>query len=187
VAKQSETATEQAGDRKADEGYSIVRCLPVTGRTHQIRVHLQFLGHPIQNDPIYANHKVWGIDLGSNDAEAVQNTDEDVITRLSRMGKDQVANAVAYYDQMVDAYHKKKAEKMSGETCAVCNTPLYTDPGDQELSLWLHSLRYEDAEGAWSYTSPLPVWALPPEGSSGPTQVGGIEDLVVAAETASVE
>jgi tRNA pseudouridine synthase 9 len=174
------------GRRKADEGYSIVRCLPVTGRTHQIRVHLQFLGHPIQNDPIYANQKVWGIDLGCNDAEATQNSDEDIITRLSRMGKDQVADAVAYHDEMVDAYYKKKAEKMSGEVCALCSTPLYTDPGEQELSLWLHSLRYEDAEGAWSYTSPLPAWALPPEGSSGPTEVGGTEELVIAAETSSL-
>jgi tRNA pseudouridine synthase 8/2,5-diamino-6-(5-phospho-D-ribitylamino)-pyrimidin-4(3H)-one deaminase len=32
---------------------SLVKCLPVTGRTHQIRVHLQHLGHPIVNDPIY--------------------------------------------------------------------------------------------------------------------------------------
>lgn len=172
---------QSSGARKADEGYSIVRCLPVTGRTHQLRVHLQFLGHPIQNDPIYANQRVWGFDLGGNDAEGILNSDEDVITRLSRMGKDQVAEAVAYYDEVVDDYHKKKAEKMSGEVCALCNTPLYTDPGDQELSLWLHSLRYEDSEGAWSYVSPLPVWALPPEGTSGPTQVGGMEDLVHAA------
>ncbi|KAK3994668.1 mitochondrial tRNA pseudouridine(32) synthase [Cladorrhinum sp. PSN332] len=172
---------------KADEGYSIVRCLPVTGRTHQIRVHLQFLGHPIQNDPIYANQKVWGIDLGCNDADAVQNTDEDVISRLSRMGKDEVAEAVAYYDEMVDEYHKRKAEKMSGELCSVCSTPLYTDPGDQELSLWLHSLRYEDADGAWKYVSPLPAWALPPDGRSGPTQVGGMDDLVVAAGDLAIE
>ncbi|KAK4229399.1 pseudouridine synthase [Podospora fimiseda] len=172
---------------KADEGYSIVRCLPVTGRTHQIRVHLQFLGHPIQNDPIYANQKVWGIDLGCNDPDATQNTDEDVISRLSRMGKDEVAEAVAYYDEMVDEYHKRKAEKMSGETCSVCNTPLYTDPGDQELSLWLHSLRYEDANGAWKYVSPLPSWALPPDGRSGPTQVGGIDDLVIAAGDLAIE
>ncbi|KAK4191168.1 mitochondrial tRNA pseudouridine(32) synthase [Podospora australis] len=169
------------------EGYSIVRCLPVTGRTHQIRVHLQFLGHPIQNDPIYANQKVWGLDLGCNDADAVQNTDEDVISRLSRVGKDQVAEAVAYYDEMVDEYHKKKAEKMSGETCPVCDTPLYTDPGGQELSLWLHSLRYEDADGSWSYVSPLPAWALPPEGKSGPTQVGALDDLVVAAGDMDIE
>ncbi|KAL2187074.1 pseudouridine synthase [Thermothelomyces heterothallicus CBS 203.75] len=177
----SQSTTQPAGGRKIDEGYSIVRCLPVTGRTHQIRVHLQFLGHPIQNDPIYANQKVWGFELGYNDAEGTLNSDEDIISRLSRMGKDQVADAVAYYDEMVDDYYRKKAEKMSGEVCEVCSTPLYTDPGDQELSLWLHSLRYEDAEGAWSYVSPLPAWALPPEGVSGPTQVGGIEDLVGAA------
>ncbi|OAE22895.1 hypothetical protein AXG93_3544s1070 [Marchantia polymorpha subsp. ruderalis] len=33
--------------------HSIVRCEPVTGRTHQIRVHLQHLGHPIANDYLY--------------------------------------------------------------------------------------------------------------------------------------
>lgn len=169
------------GDDQA--GFSIVRCLPVTGRTHQIRVHLQFLGHPIQNDPIYANQKVWGFDLGRNDAEAVDNTDEDVISRLSRMGKEEVAHAVSYYDDMVNDYHKKKAEKLSGELCPVCDTPLYTDPGLHELSLWLHSLRYEDMGGTWSYKTPLPAWALPPDGMSGPTEVGGLDDLVGAAGT----
>jgi tRNA pseudouridine32 synthase len=164
------------------EGYSIVRCLPVTGRTHQLRVHLQFLGHPIGNDPIYCNQRVWGTTLGANDADASQDTDEDIITRLSRMGKSEVADAVAYHDEMVDEYNKKKAEKMSGELCDVCQTPLYTDPGHQELSLWLHSLRYEDAGGAWSYVSPLPTWALPPEGKEGPTEVGGLDELVKAVK-----
>lgn len=178
-----EAETGGPGDQftRETEGYSIVRCLPVTGRTHQIRVHLQFLGHPVQNDPIYANQKVWGFDLGRNDAEATLNTDEDVLSRLARMGKEQVADAVAYYDEMVEVYHKKKAERMSGQLCDVCETPLYTDPGSQELSLWLHSLRYEDADGSWSYVSPLPAWAMPPEGASGPTQVGGMDDLVEAA------
>jgi hypothetical protein len=36
----------------AAKGYSIVECHPFTGRTHQIRVHLQYLGHPIVNDPV---------------------------------------------------------------------------------------------------------------------------------------
>lgn len=175
------------GDTTIKEGYSIVRCLPVTGRTHQLRVHLQFLGHPIGNDPIYCNQRVWGDRLGANDADASQDTDEDIITRLSRMGKSEVADAVAYHDEMVDEYNKKKAEKMSGELCDVCQTPLYTDPGEQELSLWLHSLRYEDAGGAWSYVSPLPAWALPPEGVEGPTEVGGMEDLVEAVREENPE
>lgn len=169
------------------EGYSIVRCLPVTGRTHQLRVHLQFLGHPIQNDPIYANQKVWGIDLGSQDADATQNSDEDVISRLSRMGKEEVADAVAYHDEMVDDYYKKRAERMSGEVCDICQTPLYTDPGEHELSLYLHSLRYEDFGGEWSYASPMPSWALPPTGMSGPTQVGGMDELIEAVKDIELE
>jgi len=38
---------------------SVILCRPITGRSHQIRVHLQFLGHPIANDPIYSAN-VWG-------------------------------------------------------------------------------------------------------------------------------
>jgi hypothetical protein len=33
--------------------HSLVLCEPVTGRTHQIRLHLQWLGCPIANDPLY--------------------------------------------------------------------------------------------------------------------------------------
>ncbi len=32
---------------------SVVRCLPVSGRTHQIRVHMRFIGHPLVCDPLY--------------------------------------------------------------------------------------------------------------------------------------
>jgi 23S rRNA pseudouridine1911/1915/1917 synthase len=35
------------------EGWSLAACMPRTGRTHQIRVHLTHLGHPIAGDPLY--------------------------------------------------------------------------------------------------------------------------------------
>ena len=35
------------------EGFAYVRCLPKTGRTHQIRVHLKSIGHPVVCDPVY--------------------------------------------------------------------------------------------------------------------------------------
>jgi 23S rRNA pseudouridine1911/1915/1917 synthase len=35
------------------KGYSLVLLRPKTGRTHQLRVHLKYLGHPILGDPLY--------------------------------------------------------------------------------------------------------------------------------------
>lgn len=37
--------------------YSLVECLPRTGRTHQIRVHLAFAGYPIVGDSVYGRRK----------------------------------------------------------------------------------------------------------------------------------
>mgnify|MGYP001591577699 FL=1 len=36
------------------EGYSLMKMTPETGRTHQIRVHLKAIHHPIVCDPLYA-------------------------------------------------------------------------------------------------------------------------------------
>lgn len=35
------------------QGFSLVHCLPKTGRTHQIRVHMQHLKHPLVGDEVY--------------------------------------------------------------------------------------------------------------------------------------
>jgi 23S rRNA pseudouridine1911/1915/1917 synthase len=40
-------------------GYSVVEARPKTGRTHQIRVHLAALGHPILADHVYGRSRTW--------------------------------------------------------------------------------------------------------------------------------
>ena len=44
-------------------GYTHVRCRLETGRTHQIRVHMASLGHPIAGDEVYGPSKS-RVDLG---------------------------------------------------------------------------------------------------------------------------
>ncbi|GBE78482.1 hypothetical protein SCP_0113710 [Sparassis crispa] len=54
---------------------SVVRCKPFTGRSHQIRVHLQYLGHPIANDIIYSDTKIWGENVGKGGLDLTPSED----------------------------------------------------------------------------------------------------------------
>merc|ERR1719351_606549 len=58
---------------------SVVLCHPKTGRMHQIRVHLQFLGYPVVNDPLY-NHSVFGPEKGKGGR--IGKSDEKLIADL---------------------------------------------------------------------------------------------------------
>ena len=44
---------------KRAAAYTLVECHPVTGRQHQIRVHLETIGHPIVGDKLYPNEEVF--------------------------------------------------------------------------------------------------------------------------------
>ncbi len=37
--------------------YTLIECQLETGRTHQIRVHLKYIGHPVAGDPLYGPRK----------------------------------------------------------------------------------------------------------------------------------
>ncbi|XP_052747110.1 pseudouridylate synthase RPUSD2 isoform X2 [Bicyclus anynana] len=59
---------------------SVVLCRPKTGRMHQIRVHLQYLGYPVVNDPLY-NHPVFG-PLRGKGGDTGGKTDEHLVRDL---------------------------------------------------------------------------------------------------------
>ncbi|KKR87016.1 MAG: pseudouridine synthase [Candidatus Curtissbacteria bacterium GW2011_GWA1_41_11] len=43
--------------------YALLKIMPLTGRTHQIRVHLKSIGHPVVSDRIYSPTKLLKFDL----------------------------------------------------------------------------------------------------------------------------
>ncbi|ACV22125.1 RluA family pseudouridine synthase [Slackia heliotrinireducens] len=47
-----------------DDGYTLIDCKLFTGRTHQIRVHMEYIKHPCVGDPVYgwAKHDNLGLD-----------------------------------------------------------------------------------------------------------------------------
>lgn len=59
-------------------GYALVRCLPRTGRTHQIRIHMAHIGHPIVADKMYSGRakltvgEVFGADAPEEDQVLIE-------------------------------------------------------------------------------------------------------------------
>ena len=95
--------------------------------------------------------EVWGPSLGRGN-----HTDyTEVIRRLDEIGRSKVASS--WY------FQKSPGEMFNGEHCSTCGTKLYTDPGPNNLQLWLHCYRYESLSSSsehWSYKTALPEWAL---------------------------
>ena len=43
---------------------TLIECILETGRTHQIRVHMEYINHPVVNDPVYGYNKLDDKDFG---------------------------------------------------------------------------------------------------------------------------
>lgn len=43
---------------------TLIECKLETGRTHQIRVHLDYIGHAVVNDPVYGKRKMDDVEFG---------------------------------------------------------------------------------------------------------------------------
>ena len=53
IVETGKEASTQYQVRKYLDNYTLVEVAPLTGRTHQIRVHLSAIGYPVVGDPVY--------------------------------------------------------------------------------------------------------------------------------------
>ncbi|XP_022636309.1 RNA pseudouridine synthase 7 isoform X5 [Vigna radiata var. radiata] len=128
---------------------SIVLCEPITGRTHQIRVHLQYSGHPIANDMLYLSEQT--VD------RSVKGWSADRSARISNV------SLTSDLDEVLNACEENSNEDFSIDPMCT-NCPNLAPKGSyncrydgDEDALWLHCIRYTGP--GWTYECPYPDWA----------------------------
>ncbi len=82
---------------KETKNYSLVCLQPKTGRTHQLRVHMSYLGHPILGDSIYSKKENLRMFLHAEQLTIRINKDSDFKTFKSQ--KPKIFNEVLKNDQ----------------------------------------------------------------------------------------
>ncbi|KAL6996899.1 hypothetical protein U1Q18_007024 [Sarracenia purpurea var. burkii] len=122
-----------------DGTHSIVLCEPITGRTHQIRVHLLYAGHPIANDMLYLS--------------------ETVSDRSNKGLSADRAAAKSAHEGCCDLSEETSKEDFTIDPmCTNCPNLAPKGYDGHEEGLWLHCARYTGPD--WSYECPYPDWAL---------------------------
>ncbi|KAK6127760.1 hypothetical protein DH2020_038469 [Rehmannia glutinosa] len=124
---------------------SIVLCEPITGRTHQIRVHLQFMGHPIANDMLYLSECVPRCSIKglSADRAAANSALPPTLNHCE-----------------IDVPHSTDEPVEDFNIDPMCtNCPNLAPKGydGHEEGLWLHCVKYSGP--GWTYECPYPDWA----------------------------
>lgn len=142
---------------------SVVICKPLTGRTHQIRIHLLRLGYPIVNDTLYCS-QVTKYPLYLDFIRKYEAWEECP-------NRDQLA---ADFDQLIkEATDVRQSRLVSlrksdrGLTCDKCELPLMEDPEDfTDMVLYLHAWKYYQIDFSsfndkyGSFETRLPFWAV---------------------------
>lgn len=173
-----------SGPAETSSSSTLLLCRPFTGRTHQIRVHLQHLGHPILNDTLY-NHPIWrgegeptaeeqggeGGEGGRRQPakdERLQRIAQKLLLEVQEAEGDRTISTIDEERHRTDlpggeiADSSVTAPKV-GDPTVLCPECQHIRRGERrrpdQLCIYLHAWRYSSP--TWSYeTDTLPTWAV---------------------------
>lgn len=147
---------------------TIIECKPLTGRTHQIRVHLAYLGYPIINDPLYSmQHTQLDEDDTSTRYRPCTNRKLSSITLDRPFFKEEglndetrPSNRVCEWSQRAQREHRRQLTALEEGKLLHCSTcPQVTNTknvGVGAMFIHLHALKYESDN--WSFQVAPPAW-----------------------------
>lgn len=117
---------------------SLIACEPLTGRSHQIRVHLEHIGFSIANDPLY--------DPVTSAATAAKGSATPARGALRLSGAEDIDASGVVLEEGVG---------LSCSNCPFVANSLNVDH-ESGMLIYLHALEYEGDD--WLYTTKLPFW-----------------------------
>lgn len=162
-----------------DSDESIVQCQPISGKMHQIRVHLRNVGFPICNDPLYAPasainerkngierklygkiFEMWG-EFGKmrpeikNDGKFSDLNIElpstiDVLALLSEDIRDEISQLAAMREE------NEKTGKC--DICPECERQIFPDHPDKGIYLHALKMSHKSDQLLFSFETDLPQW-----------------------------
>lgn len=136
---------------------SLLECIPITGRTHQIRVHLQHIGHPILNDTCYGGQEVGNLFLKQTRESKDQNEElkEPKIQKKTQTSQPNSKEKTPNVYEEFKENEKEVIEKTGWNLEMVVATEKIFS---KTMEICLHSKKYEIIGKV--FVAPDPYWAI---------------------------
>ena len=81
---------------KRYDQYTLVSCILETGRTHQIRVHMAYIGYPVHNDPVYSKREATSF------GQFLHSYKMNFVHPITKKGMEFVCPLPKYFEEFLD-------------------------------------------------------------------------------------